>query len=110
MLKFYVRWRANPKFCPKSAEEQERIRLPMLKTVKADFQVCAIKDWGRCIDGSGGYTIWEMPSEADLFASLKKYQPYLEFDVRQVITVEQAIEYSEQALEKCEKARLQASK
>ncbi len=110
MVKFYLRWRANPKFCPESDEEREKMRLPMLKAVEADMHAGVLKDWGRCVDGSGGYSIWEVPSEDALFAGLRKYKPYLDFDVREVVNLEQAIEYSIKALERFKKAASQPSK
>ena len=92
MLKFYVRWRPNPKETFKTAEEREKLFLLLLEGVKADMQAGAIKDWGSCIDGSGGYTIYEVPSEANVFASLRRWMPHVDFDVRQVLSVEQLLE------------------
>ena len=92
MLKFYVRWRPNPKETYKTAEERGKFVLLMLEGVKADMQAGIIKDWGCCIDGTGGYSIYEVMSEADVFASIKKWVPHVDFDVRQVLTVEQLLE------------------
>jgi len=92
MPKFYVRWRVNPKRPFKTAEELEKFVLHMLEEVKAELQGGLAKDWGICVDGSGGYLIYEAPSEADLFASLHKWMSHVDVDVRQVLTVEQAIE------------------
>jgi hypothetical protein len=82
----------NPKEKFKTGEELERFVLRMLEGVKADLQAGVMKDWGICADGSGGYLVYEVPSEADLFASVRKYMPHVDFDVRQVLTIEQAIE------------------
>jgi hypothetical protein len=92
MLKFYVRWRINPKQPIKTAEELEELELLMLERVKANLQAGGLKDWGICVDGSGGYSVFEVASEAELFAYLRQSMPYVDFDVRQVLTVEQAIE------------------
>jgi hypothetical protein len=81
----------NPKEKFKNEEELEKYVLRMLEGVKADLQAGLAKDWGFCVDGSGGYCIFEVASEADLFASVRKYMPHLNFDVRQVLTIEQAI-------------------
>jgi hypothetical protein len=82
----------NPKETFKTPEERGKSVMVMLDGVKADIQAGMIKDWGNCIDGSGGYSIYEVPSEADVFASLHRWIPHVDFDVRQVLTVEQLIE------------------
>jgi hypothetical protein len=89
LLKFYVRWRPNLKEKFKSAEEREKFVMLMLEGVKADLQAGVMKDWGNCVDGSGGYCIYEVPSEADVFASLRRWMPHVDFDARQVLTIEQ---------------------
>jgi hypothetical protein len=43
------------------------------------------------------------PSEADFFASLHKWMPHVDFDVRQVLTVEQAIESLKEAASQASK-------
>jgi len=86
----------NPKVPIKTEDELDKIVLLMLGWVKADLRVGLMKDWGMCVDGSGGYLVCEVPSEAELFNSLHKYKTYLDFDARQVLTVEQAIESRKQ--------------
>jgi hypothetical protein len=92
MLKFYVRWRPSPKETFRTAEERGKFVLLLLEGVKADMEAGVIKDWGSCIDGSGGYSIYEVPSEADVFAYLRRWMLHVDFDVRQVLTVEQLLE------------------
>ena len=92
MPKFYVRWRMNPKETFKTAEERGKFVALLLDGVKADLQAGVMKDWGSCIDGSGGHCIYEAPSEADVFASLHRWMPHVDFDARQVLTVEQLLE------------------
>jgi hypothetical protein len=65
--------------------------LQMLEMVKADLKSGAIKDWGNCCDGSGGYTIMEADSEEELFKITMKWVPYVVFDARPFITVDQTI-------------------
>ena len=92
MLRFYARWQINPKETFKTAEERAKLMLLMLEMVKKDIQSGLIKDFGSCVDGSGGYAIFEVENEADLFNSLKKWAPHVNFDARQVINIDQAIE------------------
>jgi len=92
MLRFYARWQINPKETFKTAEERAKLMSLMLVMVKGDIQAGLIKDFGSCVDGSGGYAILEVEREADLFNSLNKWAPHVNFDARQVINVDQAIE------------------
>jgi len=96
MPKFFIRWRMNPKVPVKTEAELNRAVLLMLEGVKADLQAGLTKDWGMCVDGSGGYLVCEVPSETELFNSLQKYRAYLDFDAMQVLTVEQAIKSRKQ--------------
>ena len=82
----------NPKETFKSPEERGKFVKNMIDEVKADMQAGVIKDWGTCIDGSGGYCIFEVPSESDVFVSIHRWIPQVDFDARQVLTVEQLIQ------------------
>ncbi|HVP92532.1 MAG TPA: DUF3303 family protein [Acidobacteriota bacterium] len=92
MLKFFVRWRVNPKEVFKTPEEREKFLMLLLGQVNTEMQDGVIKDWGSYVDGSGGFLIYEVPNEADVFASLRKWTPHIDFDVRQVLTIQQLIE------------------
>jgi hypothetical protein len=91
MPKFFVRWRINPKETFKTAEERGKFVARILDESKADLQTGIMKDWGCCIDGSGGYCIYEEPNEAAVFASLHRWMPQIDIDVRQVLTVDQLL-------------------
>jgi hypothetical protein len=83
----------NPKECSfKTAEERAKFEMQVMKETMAQLQAGLMKDWGGYADGSGGYFIFESPSEAELFASLRRWMPQIEFDVREVLTVEQFLE------------------
>jgi hypothetical protein len=82
----------NPKETFKTAEERGKFVAEVLDGAKADLHAGIMKDWGSFIDGSGGYCIYESPSEADVFASLHRWIPQMDFDARQVLTVEQLLE------------------
>ena len=92
MLKYFVRWRMNPKEVFKTPEEREKFMMLLLGQVNAEKQTGMIKDWGVFVDGSGGFLVCEVQNEADVFSSLHKYAPHVEFDVRQVYTIEQLLE------------------
>ena len=65
----------------------------MLDGVKSEIEAAGgLKDFGVCIDGSGGYCIYEVIKEAEVFDSLRKWKSHVDFDVRQVLTVQQLID------------------
>ena len=82
----------HPKETFKTAEERGKFVARILIETKADLEAGIMKDWGSFIDGSGGYCIYEAPSEADIFSSLHRWAPHVDFDARQVLTVEQLLE------------------
>ncbi len=97
MPKFYVRWQMNPKETFKTSEERAKLVSSLLERIKEDFQAGLIKDWGLCVDRSDGYAIFEVASETDLFNYLNNWAPHVNFDARQVINIDQAIETNKQA-------------
>ena len=92
MIRFFVRWRMNPHESFKTPEDRGKFVMKMLDDVKEEMQSGKITDWGTCIDGSGGYSVYEVPSDRDVFDSLQKWVPHVTYDVRQVLTVQQLIE------------------
>ena len=104
MPKFIIRWQTSTKYCPPTPEEREKLELAMLEQDYAAVKAGITKDWGRYLDRSGGYSICEAPSEADVFASLQlwrqKWGPLADFDVRQVISVEEALESAREVVER----------
>jgi hypothetical protein len=91
MPKFYVKWQLNPIATPADPEQRVKGWLSMLDAVKGEMQSGRMKDWGQCCDGSAGYCIIEAASETDVFTSLLKWMPYVNFDAKPVITVDQTI-------------------
>ena len=98
MSKFYVRWQLNPQWTPATPEERVKLWLGLLEMVKADFQTGKVKDWGNVPGEARGYTIREDASEADLFTALLKWMPYVNFEVRPVLTIDQTVESIKKAV------------
>ena len=82
----------NPKECFKTAEERAKFEVQVLSETKAQLQSGFMKDWGGYADGSGGYFIYESPGEMDVFAALRRWMPQINFEVREVLTIEQFVE------------------
>jgi hypothetical protein len=97
MAKFYMKWHMNPMAIPKNPEERGKLMLLMLETVKADLISGVLTDWGLCSDASGqcsdsseGYMLAET-DENSLQATIRKWSPYVMFDIKPVMTVDQII-------------------
>jgi len=82
----------NPKETFKTAEEREKYIMVILEGIKAEMEAGLIKDFGFCVDGSGGYCIYEVKREADVFTSLRQWGPHVVYEARQVFTIEQLLE------------------
>jgi len=95
--KFYMRWQLDPTKIPVNPEERTKLWLSMLEMVKADLNAGVLKDWGICSDASCGYGFSEL-SEVDLYTALLKWMPYVSFDIKPVLTVNQAIESIKKAV------------
>jgi len=98
MPKFYLKWQINPQWTPATPEERVKLWLSLLEMVKADIQTGKAKDWGNVPGEASGYSIREDASEADLFTALLKWMPYVAFEVKPVLTVDQTIESIKKAV------------
>jgi hypothetical protein len=97
MAKFYLKWHMNPTSIPKNPEERGKLMLSMLETLRADLNSGALTDWGlysdasgQCSDASEGYMLAET-DETSLRATIQKWSPYVIFDIKPVMTVDQTI-------------------
>jgi uncharacterized protein YciI len=116
MPKFLIRWQINTKYSPPTPEEREKLELATLEedyaNLKAARAAGIMMDSGRFADRSGGYTVSEAPSEEAVFAGLQKARqklgPLVNFDVKQVLTVEEALEAARQVVERRKAAVLQS--
>jgi len=86
-----MRWQLNPQFIPLDPKERATLWLKMLEMVKADMAAGVITKWGICYDASAGYAFSKL-SPQELYTALLKWMPYVEFDVKPVLNVDQVIE------------------
>lgn len=91
MTKFFIKWWVDPLKTPNTPEESGKLYLPMLEMVKADLSAGKLIDWGQFTNGREGYAISES-SESDLFATMQKWVPVIEWQVFPVLSAEQSIE------------------
>ncbi len=91
MPKSWLRWQLNSQFTPLDPKERTKLWLSMLDMVKADMKTGVLTDWGVCYDAAIGYAFSELSAQ-DLYEAMLKWMPYVEFDVKPVLDVDQVIE------------------
>jgi hypothetical protein len=91
MSKFYMRWHLNSTLIPTNPEERVKLWMSMLEMIKADLKSGAITDWGMCNDASAGYAFAEGDEKA-VYMTILKWIPYVRFDIKPVLTVDETIE------------------
>ena len=91
MSRFYLKWNLTSLATPADPEQRAKLWLSMLQMVKGDMKDGKLKDWGMCNNGDSGYAIYEEANDADLFVSLLKWMPYVAFDAKPVVTIDEAI-------------------
>jgi hypothetical protein len=91
MTKFHIAWKKNVSVMPDDPVKMAKLNLSLLEMVKADLKLGSIADWGNYCNGFSGYCLKE-GTEADILLGLLKYMPYVLFDVRPVVNVDQSID------------------
>lgn len=97
MSKFYIKWRKNQYTIPTNFEEQVKLWMTLLEWVKADIKAGLFTEWGACCDSASGYCITE-GDEVSLHAQILKYQPFIVFDIKPVLSVDQTFESIQRAV------------
>lgn len=82
---------------PTNPEERVKLWISMLELVKADLKSGALNDWGMCSDASGGYALVET-DEKTLYTTILRWMPYIIFNIKPVLTVDQIIESIKRAV------------
>jgi hypothetical protein len=92
-----MKWHLNQMFIPTNPEERVKLWLSMLESVKADLKSGAMSDWGICCDDSGGYAFAET-DEKMLHSTILKWMPFVSFDIKPVLSVDQTMESIKRAV------------
>lgn len=96
MTKFHVEWKQSSKI-PEDPVKLGKLYLSHMELVKADLKSGKLTDFGQYSNGSSGYILIE-GNENDVFTTLMKYLPYVEFDVKPIVNVDQTIDAINKAL------------
>jgi hypothetical protein len=98
MPKVLIKWKVNPQMMPSSPEKCIRLLQSMNEMVRAGIKSGEILDWEEYCDGSGGYGIGVGDDITDLYASLIKWWPYVGFDAKPVLNIDQVIQATDRAM------------
>ena len=91
MPKYFMSWEVDPSRVPIDSKERAILWSGMLEMVKQQIKEGTTKDWGAFIGEGRGYAVGEQ-SEIDVVRTLQKYYPFVDFEVNQVITVDEMLE------------------
>jgi len=86
-----ILWKANDSLMPIDREERVKLIMSMLEGVKKDIASGELKMWGISSGGGNGYSISER-SEKEIFAVVMKYTPYIQFEVKRMLSVDDMID------------------
>jgi hypothetical protein len=91
MPKFLIEWKGNVSLTSEDYANLPKITLSLLEMVKASMKSNKITDWGAYCDLRTGYMIIE-GTQDEIMPELLKYMPYVLFDVKPVVNLDQTIE------------------
>lgn len=98
MSKNLIKWKVNSQMMPSSPEERGKLLQSMNEAIKTLVDSGEIVDFGEYYDASGGYIIGKGDDDADLYANLIKWWPYVDCDAKPVLTIDQVIEATNKAV------------
>ncbi len=85
-----MKWHLNSMLIPTNPDERVKLWITMLEMVRADLKSGALIDWGICSDSNAGYAFADT-DEKSLHATILKWVPYVIFDIKPVIAVDQVV-------------------
>jgi hypothetical protein len=97
MTRYLVKWEVNPCMLPIQPEEREKLLSAMFEMERADEAAGICVGWGMYVDMSGGVSFSDM-NEVDLQSALMKYYPYIQFEIRPILSLDQAIQAMQNAV------------
>ena len=91
MARYILLWELDTTRTPDDPKERQKQWRTFQDMVVKQLESGEFKDWGLYIGGGKGFAIVE-GTEMDAARITNIYFPYVTFDVRQIISIEQAIE------------------
>jgi len=93
-----VLWEVNPAWLAKEPENRLKVQMMMLEWVQAEVKAKQHKAWGITLNGMSGYALTDI-AEKDIFMMLAKYEPVIEFKVKSMLNIEEAIDCTKKLAE-----------
>ena len=91
MAKYLLLWELDTSRIPEDPNIRKEQWRALQDAVVKQLDAGQMKDWGLCAGELTGYCIVE-GSETDVGKVTRGYVPFVSFDVKQVITIQQAID------------------
>ena len=91
MPKYFMTWEVDSTRAPTDPKERGAMWAGMLDMIKQDMKEGKISDWGSFPGESRGYSISEQ-SMLDLSKNLQRFYPFVDFQVHQVMSVDEVAE------------------
>ena len=86
-----ILWEANDSLMPIDREERRKLIMSMLEGVKKSVDSGEMKMWGISSGGGNGFSISERSSK-EIFALAMKYAPYIKFQIKPMLSVDEMID------------------
>lgn len=91
MAKYLLLWELNSDKAPDDAKERGAGWLAMMDMIKQEIKEGTTTDWGCFVGETKGYAVGEQ-SDVELAKELQRYFPFVTFEVRPVMSVDQIAE------------------
>jgi hypothetical protein len=91
MTKFLMSWELKQEAIPEDPADAAKLWLAQLDMIKDQIKAGTTADWGLFPGEMAGYSISGDTTEEDLNTTLLQWTPYVNFEVKAVLTPDQAI-------------------
>ena len=91
MAKYLLVWELNPDKMPDDPKVRGEGWAMMLELIKQDMKEATVLDWGTFVGELKGYSIAEN-DPVSLAKNLQRFAPFVTFEVRQVMSVDDTME------------------
>lgn len=86
-----ILWKTDYSFTPKDPNERRKLLMALLEMVKMDVENGFYKLWGHSIGLGCGFCVSDR-KEKEIFASLSRFVPYINFKVESMLSINEVIE------------------
>ena len=98
MSKYLITWEADESIWPTDLKEQGALAGKLGEMVKQSMKEGKTSDWGIFVGGDRGYSVGEGKA-VDLYRDLQRYHPYINFNVQEVLSIDEVLEAMKSMME-----------